>query len=229
MKKIVMTIIAVGLSMNTLVAQTLVIEEKTTSTGSSSHGTTFKKSYYGRDKVLINDSSQPYKTLFDLSKGKVYLIDDYKRVAMELSQKKFGDMAKAGIGNLATIKSEDIKITKTGKSRVINGLNCQEIIIDIPTGGMKTTVWVAKSSVDLNPYFSFSLKNSFGLNFKKVVQFYANEKVYPIETSTQIYNMGAGYINVYINCQNITSSKSDDSVFLIPSGYKIINIDDSIK
>jgi hypothetical protein len=195
----------------------LCIEEQTTG---SMQGRPFdfkKKSYYAGDYVYINDGSQPYRVLCDLKKKKVYLINAHAKQYTELTLSRFVELSQQGAGNLT---DNQLHIRETGEKQEVAGYNCVQVVMMVPSMGIKTTMWVPeKLDVPMKQYFSFADRTGLGGQVQGMNRVLKKYNSYPVESKTvPVGAVGVGNI-INVKVQKIEYTDVDAGIFSVPAGY----------
>ena len=222
MKKIAAGILIMIFSAGYAQAETVGIQEKTDMSLNGRPSTTYKTTYYGSDRVLIEDTAQRYRVLFMLREGNVYLIDDPNTTAMKMTFSEFDAMSRQGMGALSQVFEEEIVIKESKSTkRSVQGYDCYQMTVDINKVNIHIVYWVTPVADALaGNYYSFSLKYPVGGSFSKVSRTMAVKKVYPIESTM----FAASGMSVHGVCTSIKGARDADSKMTVPAGYTIVPI-----
>lgn len=201
-----------------IMSKTLYIEELMHNQLNGANTTYKKETYYSKNKILIIDSSQPYKILINLKDDKVFFIDDKFNRYSYTTLKKFNEITKnTNIYNQLT--DDDIIIEQTNKKKKINNYNCFEVIIFIPKIGMKTVAWLSKIKQPLDNYYNFNDKSVIGGQIKKLINLQKKNKAYTILSESVPVSTVGGRGKFIVEVKKITTDKFSDELFSVPEKY----------
>ncbi len=209
-----------GIPMQDLAAKTLYIEEVVKNT-MGPQMTAVRKSYFAQDKILIADSSQPYKALFNLKTRRVFLISDTTKQYSETSIEEFKKLSEQGISAAYRALSDaDILIRESGNRKKIGKYNCIEVNVLVPKMSMKTSMWITSDiPVSAEPYYSFSEKTGLGGQMQALVRFLRKKRAYTVESeSLSVSPSGLGG-SIHVELREISLMDIDERLLDVPRGY----------
>ena len=151
----------------------------------------------------VNEGNIDGIQIMDLGKGTIYALSPDRKMYMEVQNKRPAAVL-------------DVNIDKTGKTKTINGVKCEEIIVTSKEKDRKIVYWVA--SGDYN-FFAPMLKT---LNRKEnqsmfFLQIPGMEKSFPMHSIE--YTLSTGDVVSELITNKVTKGKVDATKFAIPSGY----------
>lgn len=151
----------------------------------------------------INDGAVEGVQLMDLSKGTMLAVSPERKMYMEVPNKR-------------PAAELTVEVSKTGKTKTINGFKCEQIIVTCQDKDRKIDYWVAKG--DYN-FFIPMLKT---LNRKE------NQSMFYLEIpgmdgyfpmlSTE-YTLSNGQVVSELSAGTITKKSVSSDMFAVPAGF----------
>ncbi len=172
-------------------------------------------------KAKIDFKPEPRSSLIDLQAGKISLIDHTTQQVMVMSldqMKQAMEMAgKAMLG-----KKGKMSIKKTENIKTIKGFKCREYkLVSADPGGMQMSCWMAED-VDAKEMEPFRL---FAMDVAKIFgqEMLTQMKGMMIAMDSTMKSQGKEVKN-RLEVQSISRAAIADSVFVIPVGYKSLEM-----
>lgn len=162
--------------------------------------------YVSGDKVRVdemNDGKVEGYQLMDLKAGTMLAVSPERKMYMDVPNKR-------------PTSELNVEIEKTGKTKTINGVKCEEIIVTSTEKDRKIVYWVAKG--DYNFFIpmlnTLNRKENQSMFFLKIP---GMEGYFPMESTE--YALSTGQVVSVLSAGKITPKKVDANLFEIPAGF----------
>jgi hypothetical protein len=212
-----------NLDAESVMKQTIYIEEVTHNTMAGREMTTVKKTYYTVETTLIVDSAQPFTILINLKKKRVFFIDDAHKRYSEMSLADFRELTYKN-NPLVQLSNKDVVYKETGRKKTIKGYDCFEVTILMQGLGLKTTAWMGKVSHSLDLYYTFSQKSGMGSQLTSIIDLQKKYNAYTIESVTTPISAALPRGSVTVMVKKILLKKYPENFFRVPKTYEKVSL-----
>ncbi len=172
-------------------------------------------------KARLDFKPETHSSVIDMQNDKIYLIDHSMKqvMVMPLAQMK---AAMAMAGQAMAGKTEKKSLQKTGKTKTINGFQCNEYT-GVPGGAgiSRMTCWMAENvdTKEMEPFREFAMNSAKVMGMDSMVQL----KGMLIASETEMTFQGENSLS-RLEVQSISRDAINDAIFVIPAGYRIMEL-----